>query len=236
MNKSKMILVAGALLLLMANVSHAQLGAAPMPQIAKPTGPSLEETTKWITEKFQATPPVLTTISWDKAEYRYKALFDDCDVTVLQEITTGSRPEVTLYNIPLRELDQDNSKASSGRVSETLPSMFWIKTLGNRKVVTRLKISAFETGGTGFADSEAISLVSNKYLLTKEDPDFQRPYAFNGKRHHVMKFKSDGFWIEFTTLEEAESMGNAFKHAAKLCQQKAAAERANQPAKKKDLF
>lgn len=230
MNKPKMIVVMGALLLLMANVSQAQLGEAPMPQTAKPTGPSLEETTKWITEKFQATPPYVRSESpWGNVEYRYKALFDDCDVTVLTERKHSGRPEVYLDHIHLRELDQDKSKVDGS-------SMLWIKTLGDREVVTTLNISAFRTGGTGFEDSEAINWVSNKYLLTNENPDFQQPYAFNGKRHHIMKSKRKYIWIEFTILEEAESMGNAFKHAAKLCQQKAATERANQPAKKKDLF
>lgn len=229
-----MIVVMGALLLLMANVSQAQLGEAPMPQTAKPTGPSLEETTKWITEKFQATPPFVHSESpWGNVEYRYKALFDGCAVTVLNERkysqSRSVRPEVYLDHIHLRELDQDKSKVNGS-------SMLWIKTLGDREVVTNLNISAFTTGGTGFEDSEAINLVSNKYLLTNESPVYQQPYAFNGKQHHIQKFKRNYIWIRFTTLEEAESMGNAFKHAAKLCQQKAATERANQPAKKKDLF
>jgi hypothetical protein len=45
-----------------------------------------------------------------------------------------------------------------------------------------------------------------------------------------------GAYLSFKEIEIAESMLNAFKHAVTLCQQKAADEKAAQPAKKKDLF
>lgn len=209
-------------------VCNAELGgAAPLPEIQKSTGPSLEETKKWITDKFASLPDYIR----NEVHYRDEVSFDDCDMTITN-ISTFNNPrfrrpnELIISHLRLQEMDENKIKAtkyddyyqltleSLGRLSVVKILTLTNVTLNDKEILARFKVKGDNVGpnGNGFYFT-----MSGKEIAPRRDSFYL-------------------LWVKFQEIEVAESMANAFKHAVKLCQQKAAGEKAAQPPKKKELF
>jgi len=225
----------------------AQLGGpAPMPKIAKPSGPTLEETTAWILQKF-ATLPVTEQRNWPDPgmvvypnDYKYRAFFGDCELYIAESykkwdlegrrppvITPGERPwqnELRISYIPLREVDLDRFKIKPQDVRDargTESARLEINTLGDRNKIVSVRHYVYNAGphiaDTEFLMKEIHTLKTPPYPRVSYDPIWY-------------------VWIYLPDVDVTERMASAIKHAAMLCQQKAAQEKAAQPPKPKELF
>lgn len=202
------------------SVCHAELGGmAPMPEIElkKSAGPSLDETLQWIKKKFAS----IATSQDLYHTYRYDVFFDGCEVNLVSEegVPDGRRKaRLDFHSFSLPEIDHIN--ITKVYAAEEI-YLFELHSIGNRSVFHERKL-----GLNDISDDEF-------YRHTLEDKNFIN------QRFAVLKnFHTDFSWLDIwlPDMEVAQSMANAFKHAAELCQEKVAKERATKSVKPKDLF
>lgn len=204
-------------------VCYAQLGgAAPLPEIKKSTGPSLEETTKWITEKFASLPPAkYYIVPFDRKNF-YVASFDDCGMT----ITDDKDGSLQTSYVQLSEMDASKISVFKYETASRLS----IYSLGGLNAIKVLGLSNVTLKDKDIRDrftvkNDAVGPKGQNFLFT-----------MSGKQISMNRASRNWLDIYFKEDEVAESMSNAFKHAIKLCQQKVADDKAAQPPKKKELF
>jgi len=224
-------------------VCNAELdGAAPLPEIKKSTGPSLEETTKWITEKMASLPSIRK-----KSIDRYAVSFDGCEMALAyhqgRDVMGAS---VEIKYLQLKNLD--DAKIEIRSYENTNIVRFGV--LGDVKGVTRYEVRGVSVS-IPFSDKQIKDIFPIKDEAFQQDNPYGGLQAYNeenhsiaflimtinGQRVRVAKYPSSTFASVFIDdVGVAESMKNAFKHAVMLCQQKEAGEKAAQPPKKKELF
>jgi len=224
-------------------VCDAQLGgAAPLPEIKKSTGPSLEETKKWITDKLESLPSFMPDPNSQKSNYKYRASFDDCEMTITQEEKSGyySHSDLQIFYLKLQDMDINSFHVN--KYDHT--SNMHLKSLGN---LENIKVYRINNVNQNSDNPTLISIYDSKSIFDKkitnsslDEPasrnrDFKH-YTINDKQIYLYWYYLNNASISFKDIGVAESMSNALKHAVTLCQKKAAAEKAAQPPKKKDLF
>lgn len=234
MNILKSIITVGTISLFASGVCHAQLGgAAPLPEIKKPAGPTLEETTKWLTQKFETLQPAIHLGAFGPVDYRNQVVFDSCDLSVVGLQVSGSSKQYHKYefnSINLKELDPTKVVARS-EGSEAL-YLVVLRTEGNREIIRKTGItSRYGALSKDFFKNVLDTDRTSKYpKIVNEE---MRIGAENVTAYHA---PFEFIWIYLPDLEVAERIGNAFKHAIELCQKKAIQEKAARPAAAKELF
>jgi hypothetical protein len=227
----KFTIAAAAITLVASGNCLAQLGGeAPLPEIKKPTGPSLEETTQWITAKFASTIPFNVGYGGKKYE---EATFDGCEMAFIETEPTQTEPSdgsagiLYFYRLKLQEMDGDNITIQNSKVGQVeYPSLHW-HSLGRKDVI---KISRMDP--VALTDKELIQ------RLTIKDDDINNRVliTINGQQIESIRYDVGLIIIPLRDVEVAERMSSALKHAVMLCQKKAADEKAARPAKPKELF
>jgi len=223
-----------------ATVCNAQIdGAAPLPEIKKSAGPSLEETKQWISEKLSS---LLVTQPSRHGKYESQARqvvsFDDCEMTLTRASTIKDNEKWTIntchvYNMQLQDIDVDTMSITNNYISD---NTFFFSSLGGLKIIKEGEIKvnwpALERPGLTLSDFEIIDRFPVK------SADFKSGhFSISGKTYDIIKSSpSGGTYIIFPDIEIAERMSIAFKHAVMLCQQKVAKEKVAQPPRNKELF
>lgn len=218
---SKLIIFLGAITLFGSTVCHAQLGgAAPLPKIEKPTGPSLEETTQWITQKFESLPPVFTAHDHNLQGATIMS-FDKCDFTaVYYEIGSFS-----ISYVPLNSMDIDTIKTFSSDISDE-PEIFaglGMMSLGRKETVRKRYLTSKERDDLRSNNKISKDLIEG--IKSSISPYKFYPIVYDNK---LLFYLPD--------MEVAERIGSAFKHAISLCQKMRAQENSEQKTKPKELF
>ncbi|NOT16356.1 MAG: hypothetical protein HOP21_12485 [Methylotenera sp.] len=207
--------------------AYGELGIdAPLPKIKKSNGPSLEETTNWIDEKFTSLSIVKGAV--DKETYKYTATFNGCDST-LTIITDHDEPNrikaLTFANFPLQNIQTSNGDGSV----ITINNHIYFQGIGHKNVIRSITLNNVTL------DDKAII---EKYAVKGDNKGPNCCYFNEGGKSITAKRNLGAYFdIEVKELDVAVSLSKAFNHAAKLCQQKVAEDiEAQQANKKKDLF
>lgn len=207
---------------LASSACFAQLGEAPMPK-AKPraveaSGPTLEETEKWIVEKLKQDryPPKTGTNSdgskWSTYYYREIA-FKDCEMIDIGRreqylndvLKNKNRTGISI--VPLSEIDEAGIKI--GQVNyDRIVSQIQFRSIGDRPVFL---VNYYESNFTKQTDEEALK--NTRIIGANPGGDGRNIQTHN----HAA--------IEVSSLELAERISSALKHAIKLCQVKAVQEK-----------
>ncbi len=223
-------------------VCNAQLGgAAPLPEIKKSTGPTLEETTKWITDKMASLPNFLTQ-DYENKHSQYLASFDNCEMVIThREISMNYHTQLDIHYVKLQDINIDRISISKYDKSSSL-NIWSLGGLNNIKYYNIRDESAYghpPLNPLTIDDSKSIfdNKITNSSLEKPPTKSSEfKHYIINNKRITTSFDYTYGHSIYFKDIEVAESMSNAFKHAIKLCLQKVADEKTAQPPKKKELF
>lgn len=242
MNLSKSIISIGIVFQFISNFCYAQLGvSAPMPQIQlqkKTSGPSLEETVQWITQKLDTLTTKFTSPDGMEFEYRNQFRFIDCNTAFFIKETRSKKldgtftlwPEILVSVSLFRMEDVDLDKVD---VVQFSTSTIWI-----------LKIISFGKKDVFFGDGRASKLPRGASINSLGDLNgINDKTATNDLIEKVVKLsQNEGekrrsfINLTFQQFEDGDKIARALKHAGLLCRQKAAQERAAQPAKPKELF
>ena len=228
-NYFKFTIAAAVITLIASGNCLAQLGGeAPLPKIKKPTGPSLEETTQWITAKFASIIPFQFS---ERTILQYEATFDGCEMAFTDARTRdGKADELNFYRLKLQEMDEDNITIQPTKDGQGEFAYLSLYSLGKKDVIK-------------YSEMDPVALTDKELIkrLTIKDDDInvakRVSITINDQQIVSIRFlQQSSFFIHFRDVEVAESMSNAFKHAVMLCQKKAADEKAARPAKQKELF
>lgn len=238
------VTAAPLLSLLLAGASHAQLGAAPLPKAKaeKPTGPSLEETMQWITQKLEASPTKVSSPSASRSyqwQSRLRLKFVSCnEVFFVEDIRTWQDANTSYVEnksktslLSLADVDPEKLRAYQYPEDKTWNISIYSLGLKNvfyssaeRNSILRSPVSVDLAGDlNGYNDQVAVAKDMDA-LVRKARTGEGLPTVF-----HFMQFT-------FPDFESGDRVVNALKHASLLCRQKAASEKAAQPPKPKEIF
>lgn len=200
----------------------AQIGVKEPPKSIKAAGPTFEETTRWITNKFATTPSSENSNGYDVTQKRYIVDFDGCMMNVLYKATsvinsTGAQGvgDGSFSRIPLEKMD---------------PISISIRTWGqNSKGEDQPYLELWTIGRKSLIQANLYGLPDS----LKDAASKQRAIALAETDQHRYSKDKQGFW--FSNIEDAESMKKALKHVIELCVQAEATKRVETP-KVKDLF
>lgn len=242
MNLSKSIISIGIVFQFTSNFCYAQLGvSAPMPQIQlqkKASGPSLEETVQWITQKLDTLPTKSSTFSnGTKYETRNQFRFIDCNTVFFinearskdldDTFTPGIRVIVNLFRME----DVDPNRVT---VVQFPTSTHWtlnVISFGEKNVFLSNERSSSLPRGAPINSLGDLNGINDKAATNDQIEKIVKLSQNEGKvlRHPLIQ-------LSFQQFEDGDKIASALKHAGLLCRQKAAQERAAQPAKPKELF
>lgn len=243
MIKLKAIGFSAVLLLSISNLCYAQLGVkAPVPNIAKSDGPSLEETKQWILQKLAIThpPSVTTSIPGSmtmRERIRWRIAFHDCDLfygreeihwlssisgEVPPETPSGGDTKIEIYIVPLINMDENASGGDSPYVG--------LHITGERALVVNRTIfvsALLEAGYRVMADLDSFNTQIEKLQ------GFQAVSA----AFAAYSNPSASWATQVSDAEDAAHVRLAFNHAISLCKRQAAdAKAAANAARPKELF
>lgn len=211
----------------LATHAHAQLGEAPMPsgQLVNPPAISLEQTTKWIASKIDGTTIIkvrkyrgITPQDPFRSDAFQKITFDGCKARLSNKLLvdgseSNSLSEFDQILFSLQDIDPDSVVASNDAV--------WLAPEGADENGERIATVVLRS--TGEKD------LFKKFSYKNVSWDAARSIASNNGidiaagAYRIL----DISWINVWTpnMELAERLANAFRHAAKLCIQQAAAQK-----------
>ena len=241
MNLSKSIISIGIVFQFISNFCYAQLGvSAPMPQIQlqkKTSGPSLEETVQWITQKLDPLTVKLTFSTGTKYETRNQFRFIDCNTVFFireartKDLDDGYAPgiDVTVNLFRMEDVDPDQV-----HVLQFPASTHWtlnVSSFGDKNVFLENERSLALPRGAPINSLGDLNGINDKAATNRQIEEIVKLSQNEGKgfRHALMQ-------LSFQQFEDGDKIASALKHAGLLCRQKAAQERAAQPAKPKELF
>lgn len=191
--------IAASFVLTAASACHAQLGGvAPLPEVRKVEGPTLEETVRWITEKISTVPPGACDYSnTDGCTWQFR--FEGCNVTLIKATrypTTGNT-RYEAEEFALSEVTVQNQAPLS------LPgkTVLFFSGIGDKEVVI------LPYGRLGVESTLERQLV---WLKTR-DRVFRSALSFS---------------MIFDNSEIVDRLATAFRHAQGICRQRAAEENA----------
>lgn len=219
MKKLPIVLLTASLL--SSSACYAQLGEAPMPKAklnsaADVSGPSLEETTQWIKQKYESPSENRHEYHgyWDNPNVYIKneVSFHDCEMTVIQRMTKDDKfkENTGILEASIIPLDMANEKSAFAQANDT--ALSYLGTLLH-------------------------SIGGNKVFGYKYAPRFSS--SDQGYLAEVRQSKTDSVALpKLSSLELAERMTMALKHAIALCRIKAEKEAALNPKaqKPKEIF
>lgn len=242
MNLSKSIISIGIVFQFTSNFCYAQLGvSAPMPQIQpqkKASGPSLEETVQWITQKLDTLPTKSSTFSTGtKYETRNQFRFIDCNtVFFISEARTKDLDDtfapgidVTVDLFRMEDVDPDQV-----HVVQFPTSTHWtlnVSSFGKKNVFLSDRRSLALPRGAPINSLGDLNGINDKAATNRQIEKIVKLSQNEGKGLRLPLMQ-----LEFQQFEDGDKIASALKHAGLLCRQKAAQERAAQPAKPKELF
>lgn len=228
--------VVGTVFFAAAGMCYAQLGGAPMPQVTKRSGPTLDETAKWITEKFETTPPAyFVATTGERHEYKNRAVFDGCSFGYAEQASHPNRGgpnasplrEYKVVSVDLKELSEEDIKT----FQEPSPHMVrvTITTPNRREILNNMTMSV----STINLNNPALDMLIEK--------NRRLPPVVRNERSRIGDYDvvRSSTWVSimyFPDMEIAERIRNAFTHAVTLCRQKALEEKAAQPPRPKEIF
>jgi len=196
------------LLMAMCGLSNAQIGAPPTPTVEAPTGPSLEDTQRWISEKVQAVRIAYTEIN---SITTFPIKFKDCEMTSTSyRVTTNA---VTGATIDVRETSITN-----------------LAELDENAMIIHDLPPSEETGkNPGYSRLWIYSLGKQDLISWRQDAN---PPFINAPRPRMR----DSVYFYFQGREMAERSKTAFQHTIRLCVKRSADRKAAEPPKPKEIF
>lgn len=213
------------------NLSYAQLGApAPLPQVTKVEGPTMEQTVAWLMNKVKAMPAAVRNKN-DAGEPAVivhsevsRVFIVGCNVWKASQQDGG---QIYSSTGPIEELDAEHFKIRPyGYNDTTLLASLSIPTFGERRV---FKAPAFAFSAN--IDDPSLPSQIDQNLKGKSQAGVFYPYD---------PYLQAGIGFTVPDMETAQGIGKAFKHLALLCRKKSAdlkaADEAAKAAKPKDLF
>lgn len=200
-------------ILMLSSSAFAQIGVKEPPPAAKVQGPSLEETTQWLSQKLATSGARAP----GKHENKYKLDFDGCTMTSLEEQeyrgNSGGSYQRTVKRIDLQRISLNSFSSSPDPYAVPGVTLSW-GTTGRQEIIRMVYRNVDISSKNSLPSWE--SLIQR--LESKPDG----------------KLAADRFTL--IDVEAAERIQNAMKHAIVLCQKKAAEEKAAEPPKPKEIF
>jgi len=226
--KFKLVIALATAAYCFSSLSYAQLGLAPMPKQQpkmkedESTGPSLEETTKWIKQKIEAETVWKGDGFFERREINIKG----CELVSIRPRSTdeGFRnlQDINVKLVPLAEIDVMQAQAMVER-DENMPlkGVVILPSMDEKNIFTSM--FALPIKQKAPLDYEKIYRD-----LKAEEPSYREIRDKRGAK----------FSFNVSNLEVAERVVSAIKHAATLCKAKVEKENAVQPKaqKSKELF
>lgn len=226
------------------STGYAQLGNAPMPKerAEKPTGPTLEATTQWITQKLdESVAKFATPINGGmfRQEYRLRFRFTDCkEAFFLNDARLWREGEDYMESKSHSELfslaDLDPSSMSAYQHQGSVDWNISMSSLGKKDVfytsqarptvyLKPPKVANAPGDVAGYNDATAVA---------KEVEALRQQLRTGQGRGKA------GNWFQKSVpdFETGDRLVNALKHASQLCRQQVASEKAAQPSKPKEIF
>ena len=225
MTSLKSILFSGALIAIIPSASYAQLGdAAPLPQVQQPTGPTLEETAKWMVDKVNSTA---TTIHWldnkPILERISKIKIQDCEIYILlrqRDVDPRPNPSWADYTASFANFNDLNidsvgiSYAEDGDPQKGQIQPVVMSTLGEQNLIQEVSqpilLYTKNSYGNHIAEMDfdkAFSLL--KFIRKENIPNKHVDIQYT----HFTSYIS----IRFQDLGTAERFVSATKHMISLC-------------------
>lgn len=243
MNLCKAILLAGISALFSTTTCFAQMdGAAPLPTIKKPEGPTVEETLQWIDNKLISYGQLSNHSGWAFYEentntgvYSFRLLQRDCNMLIAsvyrrkEDSHTYSILAYRFGYLPLHKLDVDKTQVLNGTERDRMTVQ--LRTIGD---IGYLGYSY----STNYLSPDAVPPFMEDSRLV---PEFigqllSNTIPIDKGRKSVERFNSKVWEFYVPDQEEVTRLMSALKHAALLCRNKDAQEKAAQPEKPKELF
>lgn len=237
MRRNRQALVVALVTFFLTTACYAQLGAAPLPQIKKKAGPTLEETTQWITQKFESISVVrMTGQGRLDTDEKTNIEFDGCKLSVIREsylpAQSGLRAEFGYgaYYFDLQTIESEKIRVSSPFGTYAQVGLY---RTGEVKSIRSMYLTYADRGQGRLSKA---FLDSQMEILKSSQRDGREDFLLGGTRESLSRNGTYSVNFSVPDMETAQSAANAFKHAVALCQQKAAQEKAAEPAKPKSLF
>lgn len=224
----------GALGFVLSGASHAQLGnPAPLPQIKKATGPSLEETTQWITQKVASFPAHIARMDGGvSVDRKNEVNFDSCTMNISERLkTTNSRlADYVVTPVNLHSLSTEMSVSK-----EWGPDPWYFlsaKTADGQRTVRQLEATSLDVRLEARYPKIMMGLLNDN----AGDQTQSRQFSADGVdlRYTIKRNSTAHFFVP--DIEVGERLMNALKHAVTLCQQKDLENKAGRPPRPKELF
>jgi hypothetical protein len=187
-------------------VCHAQLGqSAPLPQVAKPTGPTLEATQEWLTTKLRELS-FETPLEKGKDDVRHIILFDGCDARFVRMARRGTSPTpdrllLWVSAVSLADLDPDKPTYTLGRREVV---RFWNSLSGPDTWGPRFWDGAISSRAFS-GDMAAIDQIANNLMNDRSEESKAYILGASFQERHVSQPGLN------------DRLNNALAHAATLC-------------------
>ncbi len=213
--------------------AQAQIGVPAPPSVSQPQGPTLQETTAFIAQKFAESIAQEKQDGVNSRKIQFFAAFDACRMTLFKtgNYSDSGYPEFRkngLRFMSVAVVDLENLQPTAARVTDfpgnvQADSGLSIPTIGRQKFV--LKMSP----GVGqYRESPRLASVAFT-------PDEIRYWTQRTQEEDQKYENNTSLEVSLSSEELAERLKRAFIHASKLCVQQRATAKAAQP-QKKELF